>query len=253
MAVHPRSRAVILRRLGLLLLPFMASIGAAGQADVDPGLRDRALEAMSFSEPVELLLNNNPESGWQISEVAGGFALQKLPNAEKLLRDFLIPAGYCRELGRDRFEPTTTLRQLAHKVNAMVNIGGLEGVTVARREFGEYTFVNRFKAQHDPFGEVQKLAFKFTYHFVPVLAGFPGVGPFEGKVVCFIDPMEGTWVIETAELHDEGINEFAKWIQELPETGGATTEQAPSPTSGPSPVPLPPFPNVSGAWGGTIH
>ena len=76
MAVYPRSRAVILRRLGLLLLPFMASIGAAGQVDVDTGLRDRALEAMGFSEPVELLLNNNPESGWQISELAGGFALQ---------------------------------------------------------------------------------------------------------------------------------------------------------------------------------
>jgi hypothetical protein len=231
----------------------MASIGAAGQADVDTGLRDRALDAMGFSEPVELLLHNDPASGWQISELAGDSALRELPNAEKLLRDFLIPAGYCRELGRDRFEPTTTLRQLAHNVNATMITGGLEGVTVARREFGEYTFVNRFKAQHDPFGEVQKLAFKFTYHFVPVLAGFPGVGPFEGKVVCFIDPMEGTWVIETAELHDEGINEFAKWIQELPETGGATTEQAPSPTSGPSPVPLPPLPNVSGAWGGTIH
>jgi len=250
MAVHPRSRAVILRRLGLLLLPFMASIGAAGQVDVDTGLRDRALEAMGFSEPVELLLIDDPASGWQISEVADGSALQKLPNAEKLLRDFLIPAGYCRELGSDRFEPTTKLRQLAHQVNATMTVGDLEGVTVARREFGEYTFVNRFKAQHDPFGEVQKLAFKFTYHFVPVLAGFPEAGPFEGRVVCFLDPTEGTWRIETAELHDEGINEFAKWIQELPERSGATTEQAPSPTPGPSLETLPPFPNVSGALGG---
>jgi len=250
MAVHPRSRAVILRRLGLLLLPFMASIGAAGQADVDTGLRDRALEAMGFSEPVELLLINDPTSGWQISELAGDSALRQLPNAEKLLRDFLIPAGYCRDLGRDRFEPTTKVRQLAHKVNVTMITGGLEGVTVARREFGEYTSVNRFKAQHDPFGEVQKLAFTFTYHFVPVLAGFPEVGPFEGRVVCFIDPAEGTWLIETAGLHDEGINEFAKWIQELPEAGRATIKQAPSPISGPSPETLPPLPDVSGALGG---
>lgn len=213
-----------LRSVVALAALAAATSAVAGQADVDSGLRDQALEAMNFSAPIALLLYKNSVSGWEIQSRLDG---------SKLLRSVLIPGGYCRGIGSDGFEPTAKLQAISqHVYDPMRPFGGLEGVTVAKREFSDYTFVNHFKAQEEKFGEVQKLAFKFSYYFVPVLPDFPRVGPFEGKVVCFIDPTEGHWRIETAELRDGGINEFAKWLAELPEVGGSRGGTATSGTVG---------------------
>lgn len=175
-------------------------------------LKKEALNSSGFSDIIEVQL------------CPGRLAAPDEPNI-KYIVEVLVPNGYCVEIkpptnggflhtkkGVTIVEPTRVsdcFRPVEKEPNSwkedQSNPGDLF-LQVAKREYLKTTYENRWQESGR-----QLMSFTFTYQFYPLISGPPTLGPFQGKIVEFLDPSDGKWKIVEREFSDRGLYEYLDW------------------------------------------